>query len=56
MRDGRVRANPAVMIGNRPACRGMAEQFGVPWESIGDDRGKPDNERFIEGLRLAGLS
>ena len=50
MRDGRVRATPAVMIGNRPACRGMSEQFGVAWESIGDDRGNPDNERFIEIL------
>ena len=46
IRDGRIRATPAVMIGNRPACRGLAEQFSVPWENIGDSTGEPDNERF----------
>src|SRR5215216_2441810 len=34
IRDEQIRAEPAVMIGNRPACRGLAEQFGVPWEMI----------------------
>src|SRR5262245_5292592 len=33
IRDGQIKAEPAVMIGNRPACRGIAEQFGVPWEN-----------------------
>lgn len=46
IRDGRVRATAAVMIGNRNNCRGIAEQFDVPWESIGNDAGEPDNERF----------
>jgi len=37
-----------VMIGNRQACRGVAEQFGVDWHMIGDEKGHPDNERLIE--------
>lgn len=48
IRDGRLRATPAVMIGNRPACRGVAEQFDVPWQQIDDGQGNPDNERMIE--------
>jgi formyltetrahydrofolate deformylase len=47
IRDGQIEAEPAVMIGNRPACRGLAEQFGVPWEMIGDAEGRADDERLI---------
>ncbi|RMG32639.1 MAG: formyltetrahydrofolate deformylase [Planctomycetota bacterium] len=47
IRDGRLRAEPAVMIGNREACRGVAEQFGVDWHMIGDEHGNPDNERMV---------
>lgn len=49
IRDGRIQAQAAVMIGNRPACRGIAEQFGVPFENVGDRAGNPDN------LRMAAL-
>ena len=47
IRDKRLRAVPAVMIGNRPNCQGLAEQFGVDWHQIGDDRGQPDNEKMV---------
>jgi formyltetrahydrofolate deformylase len=47
VRDNRLRATPAVMIGNRPTCRGVAEQFGVPWENVGDSQGVPDNDRMV---------
>lgn len=50
IRDGRVRAEAAVVIGNRPHCRALAEQFAVPWENIGDDNGEPDDARFVELL------
>src|SRR5262245_24818501 len=50
MRDGRLRATPAIMLGNRPACRGVAEQFGVDWHSFGDDKGEPDNDKLVELL------
>jgi formyltetrahydrofolate deformylase len=47
LRDGRIRAQPAVMLGNRPNCRALAEQFGVDWHSIGDDKGVTDDERLM---------
>ncbi|HEX4131783.1 MAG TPA: formyltransferase family protein [Pirellulales bacterium] len=47
MRDGQLRATPAVLIGNRPACRGVAEQFGVDWQMIGDEQGNADAERLV---------
>lgn len=48
IRDGRLRATPAVLIGNRPACRAVAEQFGVDWHLAADAQGNPDNERMVE--------
>ena len=50
IRDGQIKAEPAVMIGNRPTCRGLSEQFGVPWEMIGDAEGRADDERLIAVL------
>ena len=50
IRDGRVKAEAAVMIGNRNACRGIAEQFGVDWHMIGDADGRVDDERMVELL------
>jgi formyltetrahydrofolate deformylase len=50
IRDGHIQAEPAVMIGNRTTCRGLAEQFGVPWEMIGDAEGRADDERMIAVL------
>lgn len=47
IRDGELRAEAALMIGNRPNCRALAEQFGVPWEQIGDEAGNADDERMI---------
>lgn len=47
IRDGQIRAEAAVMIGNRPNCRALAEQFGVDWHHCGDDLGNPDEERMI---------
>src|SRR3954469_12689246 len=50
VRDGRLRAEPAVMVGNRPNCRAVAEQFGVDWHLVGDAGGNPDNGRLVEVL------
>lgn len=47
IRDGRLKAEPAVVIGNRHACHGTAEQFGVEFYNIGDDHGRPDNARMV---------
>jgi formyltetrahydrofolate deformylase len=48
MRDGRVGAQAAVMLGNRPTCRSIAEQFGVDWHLVGDANGVPDNDALVE--------
>ena len=40
IRDQQIAAEPAVIIGNRPNCRGLAEQFGVDWHEVGDAAGK----------------
>jgi formyltetrahydrofolate deformylase len=47
IRDGQVNAQVVLMAGNRPNCRGIAEQFDVPWRDIGDARGNPDDERLV---------
>lgn len=61
IRDKRLRAEAAVMMGNRNACRGVADQFEVPWVPIGDHDGLPDytivervmDEQEIDYLILA---
>lgn len=50
IRDGRLRASAPLMLGNRPACRGLAEQFGSDWKQIDDGKGNPDNELIIQLL------
>jgi formyltetrahydrofolate deformylase len=47
IRDGRVPAEAAVMIGNRSACRNVAEQFGIDWHNIGDKNGSADDEKLV---------
>jgi formyltetrahydrofolate deformylase len=47
IRDGLLKATPAVVVGNRTSCRGLAEQFGVDWHHVGDAQGEPDNERMV---------
>jgi formyltetrahydrofolate deformylase len=42
VRDSRLRADIALLAGNRNSCRSIAEQFSVPWLSIGDSQGNPD--------------
>lgn len=47
IRDGAVQADAAVMISNRRRCRGLAEQFDVPWEFVGDESGAADDQRLV---------
>lgn len=47
IRDGRVNAEATLMLGNRPNCRALAEQFGVAWHDIGDEAGNPDEEQLV---------
>jgi formyltetrahydrofolate deformylase len=48
IRDGRIRAEAAVMIGNRPHCRSLAEQFNVDWHQIDGGDGDPDDTRLMD--------
>jgi len=50
VRDRRLKAEVAVMAGNRNACRSLAEQFDVPWLPIGDDHGNPDYSRLERAI------
>jgi formyltetrahydrofolate deformylase len=47
IKSGHIAATPAVMIGNRAACRGLAEQFDVDWHQVGDESARPDNDRLV---------
>ena len=46
--SGHIGAEAAVMISNRQACRSLADEFSVPWFTIGDSAGRADDDRFIE--------
>jgi formyltetrahydrofolate deformylase len=48
IRDRRLNATPAVVLGNQPTCRAVAEQFGIDWHLVGDAEGNPDNDRLVE--------
>jgi formyltetrahydrofolate deformylase len=50
IQSGQIKAEPAVIIGNRPACQSLAERFGVPWEMVGDGEGRADDERIVRLL------
>ena len=47
IRDGQIKADAAVMIGNRNTCRGIAEQFGIDWHNIGDDKGNANDDKMV---------
>ena len=50
IRDGQIRAEPAVMIANRQTCRGIAEQFNLPFQMIGNSQGDVDDEQLVNLL------
>ncbi len=47
IRDGQIKADVRLMIGNRDTCRGLAEQFEVPWFNIGNNGGNPNDDQMI---------
>jgi formyltetrahydrofolate deformylase len=50
IRDGQIRAEVAIMIGNRPTLRSIAEQFNVPWAMVGDAQGNADDAAIVDLL------
>ena len=47
---GQVNAEPALMIGNRSTCRGVAEQFGIDWHMLGNGEGQVDETEMVDLL------
>ncbi len=50
IREQQIPAEAAVMIGNRTACRELAEQFDVDWHHVGDRQGNPDESQIVSLL------
>ena len=47
VRDGVIRANPVVLIGNRRKCEPLAREFGIPFEYIGTEDGSADDSKLV---------
>jgi len=50
IRSGKLNAEASVMIGNRKKCQKLAEEFGVPWHSIGNADGSADEQAMVDTL------
>ena len=50
IRVGQIKAEAAVMISNRKKLAKLAEQYGIPYHRIGDDRGVADNDQMVHLL------
>ncbi len=48
--DGRLGADISVIIGNHDDLEPLAEQYGVDFYDIGDEKGSPDEGRLLEIL------
>ena len=48
--DGRLGADISVIVGNHDDLEPLAEQYGVDFYDIGDEKGSPDEERLLEIL------
>ena len=47
VRDGTIRGEVAVLVSNRDKLAPLAEQFGVPFRMIGDERGAADDGAMV---------
>jgi formyltetrahydrofolate deformylase len=50
VRDGRLKAKPVVLIGNRRRCESLANEFGIPFEFIGQPDGSADEEAMVQTI------
>lgn len=50
VKSGLIDAQATVMIGNRPRCQGLADEYNVPWHNIGRDDGTADEELMVRLL------
>ena len=49
-KSGKLNAEVAFVLSNRDHCKDLAAEYDVPYEQIGDAKGKPDNKRFLKLL------
>jgi formyltetrahydrofolate deformylase len=47
---GILQATPVLLAGNRVNCSKLADEFEIPWRSIADSSGEPDNQKLVELL------
>ncbi|MFO0013761.1 MAG: formyltransferase family protein [Planctomycetota bacterium] len=47
IRDKMLRATPVVLISNRTKCEGLAREFGLPFECIGNEDGSADEAAMV---------
>jgi formyltetrahydrofolate deformylase len=47
IRTGRLRAEAAVVIGNRRHCESLAHEYGIPFEFIGKEAGAADDDAMV---------
>lgn len=50
IRDGQIKAEAVVMMGNRQTCRGIAEQFDIDWHMPANEQGVPRDDQMLELL------
>lgn len=50
VKSGLIDAEATVMIGNRPRCQPLADEFNVPWHNIGRDDGSADEDAMVRLL------
>lgn len=50
IRAGNLEAEPVLLTGNRDNCSKLGDEFDVPWRSIGNSKGEPDNQKLVELL------
>jgi formyltetrahydrofolate deformylase len=50
MSNGELGADIEVVIGNHDNLRPLAEQYGVPFHDIGDEKGTPDEDELLDLL------
>ena len=50
MADGVIQAEPAVVISNRKKLSSLAEEYGVPFRMIGDEKGVADDDAMVEAF------
>ena len=47
IREGKIAANPVMLISNHQTCKPLSLKFNVPWHGIGDQNGVPDEEKLV---------